>query len=106
MATSVETEARARGLVQGEAQRRYGDVRTQKTLTDFLSYFLLAVGAAVVLVPFGWMIGTSLTARDQLFIYPPRVIPQPIVWKNYGEAWRSEERRVGKECRCRGGRDR
>src|SRR5437762_10695106 len=104
MATTVETEAR--GVMTQEAGRKYGDVRKQRTLTDILTYLLLALGAAVVLVPFGWMIGTSLTARDQLFVYPPRVIPDPIVWKNYGEAWRSEERRVGKECRCRGGRDR
>src|SRR5436190_6767448 len=85
MDTSVKTEARR--LVQQETKRRYGDVRKQRTVADILSYLLLALGAAVVLVPFGWMIATSLTARDQLFIYPPRVIPDPIVWRNYTEAW-------------------
>jgi multiple sugar transport system permease protein len=85
MATTVETDAR--GAVQREIQRRYGNVRKQKTLADILTYFVLGLGAALVLVPFAWMIGTSLTARDQLFIYPPRVIPDPIVWKNYTEAW-------------------
>ncbi|MEP6774130.1 MAG: carbohydrate ABC transporter permease [Chloroflexota bacterium] len=85
MATTVETEAR--GTVHRETQRRYGNVRKQKTFADILTYFVLGLGAALVLVPFAWMIGTSLTARDQLFIYPPRVIPDPIVWKNYTEAW-------------------
>src|SRR5437762_10795356 len=85
MATTVETEAR--GVMTQEAGRRYGDVRKQRTVADIFGYLLLALGAAVVLVPFGWMIGTSLTARDQLFIYPPRVIPDPIVWKNYLDAW-------------------
>src|SRR5213082_1885084 len=85
MATTVETDAR--GAVHQETQRRYGNVRRQKALSDILTYLVLGLGAALVLVPFGWMIATSLTARDQLFIYPPRVIPDPIVWRNYTEAW-------------------
>src|SRR5438105_5343443 len=85
MATRVEVKTRR--AVQQEAQRKYGDIRKEKTVADIFTYLLLALGAAVVLVPFGWMIATSLTAGDQLFIYPPRVIPDPIVWKNYVEAW-------------------
>ena len=83
MATTVETQAhpRARKGV------KYGDVRRQKAGADMVAYFFLALGAAVVLVPFGWMVGTSLTAQSRLFVYPPQVIPDPIVWKNYVEAW-------------------
>ncbi len=69
------------------SQPKYGDIRRQKRWADIITYLLLALGAAIVLVPFGWMITTSLTARDQLFIYPPRIIPQPIAWGNYVEAW-------------------
>jgi multiple sugar transport system permease protein len=66
---------------------KYGDVRRQRRFADIITYILLAVGAAIVLVPFGWMISTSLTARSQLFIYPPQIMPNPIAWQNYAEAW-------------------
>jgi multiple sugar transport system permease protein len=67
--------------------RRYGNVRLQKATLDAVTYALLGLGAALVLVPFLWMIGTSLTAQSRLFIYPPQIIPDPVVWRNYLEAW-------------------
>ncbi len=64
-------------------------IKRQKTLVDIISYALLALGAAIVLVPFFWMIRTSLTAGTRLFIYPPPLIPDPVVWRNYIDAWNS-----------------
>jgi multiple sugar transport system permease protein len=86
MAVTAETQA-GRAIEQEETGPKYGDSRRQKRLADIVTYLLLGLGAAIVLVPFGWMVATSLTARDQLFIYPPRVIPDPISWRNYVEAW-------------------
>lgn len=51
------------------------------------AYVLLAVGGAFALVPFIWMISTSLKAREQLFTFPPEWVPDPIAWNNYAEAW-------------------
>jgi multiple sugar transport system permease protein len=64
-----------------------GDLNRQQLLGNIVTYGLLALGAAIVLVPFAWMLGTSLTAQERLFIYPPQVIPDPIVWENYVNAW-------------------
>lgn len=66
---------------------KYGNVKRQKLVVDMIAYILLGLGAAIVLVPFFWMIRTSLTAQTQLFIYPPQLIPNPVVWQNYLEAW-------------------
>jgi len=85
MATTIKTEARP--VVQPQPQIKYGDMRRQRRLGDWITYALLALGAALVLVPFGWMISTSLTAQTQLFIFPPQIIPNPIVWQNYTDAW-------------------
>jgi multiple sugar transport system permease protein len=86
MATTVESQAGSLAK-QAQAEPKYGDVRRQKRATDIVTYLLLGLGAAIVLVPFAWMISTSLTPRSQLFIYPPQVIPSPIAWQNYAEAW-------------------
>mgnify|MGYP001063348094 CR=1 FL=1 len=61
--------------------------KRQKTISDIITYILLALGAAIVLVPFFWMIRTSLTLESQLFDYPPKFIPSPLVFQNYVEAW-------------------
>jgi multiple sugar transport system permease protein len=44
------------------------------------------VGAAVMLVPFIWMIVTSLKPPDQLFTVPPTWIPRELIWDNYVQA--------------------
>jgi multiple sugar transport system permease protein len=39
---------------------------------------LIALGGLVFLFPFVWMISTSLTTTDKLFVLPPNIIPDPI----------------------------
>ncbi len=62
-------------------------VKRQKTVVDVITYILLGLGAAIVLVPFWWMVKTSLTAETRLFQFPPQFFPSPVVWRNYLEAW-------------------
>jgi len=72
-----------------ESSRPVGgpSVRRQRSLINFITYLLLALGAALVLVPFWWMVKTSLTAQTRLFEFPPQLFPDPVVWRNYIEAW-------------------
>ena len=53
------------------------------------AYVLLAIGGLFALVPFIWMLSTSLKTVDQLFVFPPRWIPDPIAWSNFAEAWQA-----------------
>lgn len=62
--------------------------RLSNLLKGFLTYFLLTLGAAVIVVPLFWMISTSLKGTDALFAYPPEWVPRPPVWRNYIDAWR------------------
>jgi multiple sugar transport system permease protein len=62
-------------------------IKRQKKVVDFITYLLLGLGAAIVLVPFWWMFRTSLTSESRLFVYPPPFIPDPIAWSNYSGAW-------------------
>ena len=43
----------------------------------------LAAGSVVMVLPFLWMISTSLKAPDEIFTYPPVWLPRPPVWENY-----------------------
>jgi multiple sugar transport system permease protein len=46
---------------------------------------LLLAGSVVMLLPFVWMLSTSLKEPGDVFIYPPQWLPQPVAWENYRE---------------------
>ncbi|MBK8023081.1 MAG: carbohydrate ABC transporter permease [Chloroflexi bacterium] len=50
-------------------------------------YGLLLAGAAIVLIPFLWMVSTSLKTQDQLFVRDLNFIPDPAVPSNYLLVW-------------------
>ncbi len=53
-----------------------------------LSYVGLSAGAVVMLVPFVWMVSTSLKNGAAVFVYPPEWLPDPVVWSNYADVVR------------------
>lgn len=55
------------------------------TFGKFMAYFLLTLGALIMIVPFVWMVSTSLKDQQQLFAWPPNWWPNPFVWSNYSE---------------------
>ncbi|MFQ3647563.1 MAG: carbohydrate ABC transporter permease [Anaerolineae bacterium] len=57
------------------------------SLRQVLVYVLLCMGAALVLIPFLWMISTSLKTMDQLFTLQINFIPNPAAPQNYFEVW-------------------
>ena len=50
---------------------------------DALIHVALILGSFVMLLPFGWMLATSLKSPPQIFTYPPSLVPNPVVWQNY-----------------------
>jgi multiple sugar transport system permease protein len=48
-----------------------------------LAYTFLAVGGLLMVIPFIWMLSTSLKTLEQVFVWPPNFIPEVFQWKNY-----------------------
>ena len=44
---------------------------------------MLLAGTVIISVPFFWMISTSLKPQMDVYLFPPRWIPDPIQWENY-----------------------
>ncbi len=61
----------------------------RKALSRAFSYFILTAVAALFVIPFLWLIVTSLKRLDQVFTDPPMWIPNPIMWVNYSQALNS-----------------
>ncbi len=47
---------------------------------------VLAAAALSMLVPFYWMVTTSLKPNSQVFAYPPILVPHPLMFSNYAQA--------------------
>lgn len=54
-----------------------------------MAHGLLIVGAAAMVIPFLWMLSTSLKSEQQAYIFPPVWIPNPVVWENYQTTWQA-----------------
>jgi ABC-type glycerol-3-phosphate transport system permease component len=61
--------------------------RFRTTLWNIVVYTLLCMGAFVLMIPFAWMVSTSLKLPGAVFNWPPEWIPDPVVWSNYPKAW-------------------
>ncbi len=47
------------------------------------SYVVLVVGSIGFIVPFIWMVTTSLKDQSQIYTFPVQWIPKPVMWENY-----------------------
>jgi ABC-type glycerol-3-phosphate transport system permease component len=43
----------------------------------------LVMMAVIMLMPFAWLVSSSLKSQIQIFSYPPQWIPNPVRWENY-----------------------
>lgn len=50
-------------------------------------YALLLVLATIYLLPFLWMVSTSLKQQQDVFSYPPSFLPSSFEWRNYIDGW-------------------
>lgn len=57
-----------------------------KYLAKPLLYALLLIVAVSMLVPFLWMLSTSLMSELEVYQFPPRFIPSIVRWSNFSEA--------------------
>lgn len=82
MATTTATTSRGMLLADPSArsQRNF-------SIRQVIIYLLLLLGAALILIPFVWMISTSLKTPDQLFSTTINFIPDPAAPQNYIDVW-------------------
>jgi putative chitobiose transport system permease protein len=55
----------------------------------WMRYVLLLAIAIVLVGPFLWLLSMSLKGSEELFTWPPRLLPQSFNWRNYVLAWQA-----------------
>ncbi len=63
--------------------------RQVRKISSNVVWFIVVLALALaVILPFIWMITTSLKSQNEVFAYPPSWIPKQIQWQNYLEVWK------------------
>jgi multiple sugar transport system permease protein/sn-glycerol 3-phosphate transport system permease protein len=57
-----------------------------RLINQVIAYLILGGGAIVIMIPFFWMISTSLKKQWDVYQFPPVWIPDPPQWQNYSQA--------------------
>lgn len=63
--------------------------RNQRLVGTTITYIILFIGAAILMIPLFWMISTSIKPQDQIYTYPIVWIPREFVWQNYPQVFES-----------------
>ena len=58
-----------------------------RLLKTILTHLVLAGGGLLMLVPFFWLVSSSLKAPHEIYVFPPQWIPDPPRWSNYAEVF-------------------
>lgn len=61
--------------------------KKNSTLHLVIKYLLFALLAFIMLMPFVWMLSSSLKLNKDVFMYPMEWIPKEPRWQNYQDIW-------------------
>jgi len=70
-----------------EASRSAQYYIARQRVYRLILYLLLFAGCAIMLLPFIWMLTTSLKSSVAVLQMPPQWIPRDWAWSNYPRAW-------------------
>lgn len=69
--------------VQQDAGHQPSKRRSRSPVVDWLIFLVLLLGALSMCAPFIWMVSSSLKAPNEIFQYPPSLLPGQPQWHNY-----------------------
>jgi multiple sugar transport system permease protein len=61
--------------------------RVKLVVKSFVVHSVLIFFGLLMIVPFLWMLSSSLKDMPQMFIIPPKILPDPVIWSNYMDSW-------------------
>jgi multiple sugar transport system permease protein len=64
-------------------ERSFSTRQANKVIRRLVSHLILLVGCVVMAMPFIWMFLSSLKTDMEIFVFPPRLLPETVHWDNY-----------------------
>lgn len=63
-------------------------VTARRRATTVVFFVLVLLGALTMVLPFLWMVSTSLKQSKMVFEFPPQWIPDPFDFSHYADVWK------------------
>ena len=57
--------------------------KRKQLIVKIVAHLVLHLGAITMLVPFIWMLSSSVKSLGEVFVFPPTLFGEKIVWENY-----------------------
>ncbi|MBE0701451.1 MAG: carbohydrate ABC transporter permease [Acholeplasmataceae bacterium] len=73
-------------IPQTETEKELEKQKVTKIITKIITYTFLAIMALVIIIPFYWMLITSLKSAIEVEVFPPTLFPRKLIFYNYVEA--------------------
>ena len=64
-------------------------MNSKTSIARVLAFTIILLGACTMILPFIWMLITSLKEANLVYTIPPQWIPKPVDWKNYVDVWKT-----------------
>lgn len=77
-AQSISGEIEKKGT-----QKKHLGITASRRLSKTVIYILLILLSVIFIIPFVWLVSSSLKTNADIFVTPPKWIPDPPIWKNY-----------------------
>lgn len=58
-----------------------------KKISGIVTFIILSLGAVIILFPIAWMLSTALKTAPEIAQYPPKLLPQKLLFENFAIAW-------------------
>ncbi len=85
MAISNKAVSKARSTEEFRTPRI--GIKWSRRIQVTLTYIALLAGAAILMIPFFWMLSTSLKTIDEVQTWPIKWIPSHLMWSNYPDVF-------------------
>ena len=59
------------------------NTKRKQLIVKIVAHLVLLLGAITMLVPFIWMLSSSVKSLGEVFVFPPTLFGEKIVWENY-----------------------
>lgn len=67
-------------------EKRIISITTRKRVSAIVTYIILGLASILFLIPFFWMLTTSLKQTKEVWLYPVQWFPEKLMWENYARA--------------------
>ncbi len=64
----------------------FAKMRMRANIVNIFFFLLVLAGAFIAFVPLYWLVRSSLMSDTEIFIFPPKIIPDTFLWDNYYKA--------------------